>query len=79
MEGGGQEGEDEEGTSHREDGGIIHHFALLPSLSHGGGGGGVKGHFLPTEENIMYLKKERSILLGAADCAVGAGPQIVSL
>ena len=22
----------------------------------------------------MYLKKERSILLGAADCAVGAGP-----
>ena len=41
-------------------------FALLPSISHG------KGHFLPTEENIMYLKKERSILLGA-------GPQIVSL
>ena len=61
------------GSQANEQTGII---SLYFQVSHteggvGGGGGGVKGH-LPTEENIMYLKKERSILLGA-------GPQIVSL
>ena len=49
------------------------YFQVSHTEGGGGGGGGVKGHFLPTEENIMYLKKERSILLGATDCAVGLG------